>query len=291
MRLRTDRSPIAIVAWVGALALAAACASSSASDDGGALPLPERLPSPADAAADVTDASSGSDTSVVAICANARKDGDETDVDCGGATCPPCGNARTCSARRDCKSLVCSAGKCSGDLGCSDGTREGYASTGAFPNIAACAGAWSIGGLLAASTKTTSCQRAAGNDGPSPAGSGCNVADLCQPGWHVCETSAEVGAKSAGSGCAGAAVAGSFFVTRQSGPGGALCGTGANDLFGCGGEGAVPDAVSCAPLDRFSGDLCAAVPTTWVCGSDGFNEANNVTKTTSVGGGVLCCRD
>jgi hypothetical protein len=118
------------------------------------------------------------------------------------------------------------------------------------------------------------------------------VADLCQAGWHVCATPAEVAAKAGAGGCTGAAPAGTFFVTRQSGNGLAQCAaTGANDLFGCGGTGAAPDAPTCAPLDRFSNDLCAALPAGWACGADGLNEANNVTKPTSDGGGVLCCRD
>ena len=55
--------------------------------------------------------------------------------------------------------------------------------------------------------------------------------------------------------------------------------------------GTTPDATTCAPLDRSSGDLCAALPKTWACGPNGTDEANGVTKTASEGGGVLCCRD
>jgi hypothetical protein len=82
-----------------------------------------------------------------------------------------------------------------------------------------------------------------------------------------------------------------FFVTRQSGPGSAQCGAGTNDLFGCGGAGMAPDPGTCTPLDRFSGDLCSALPAGWSCGADAFQEANNVTHATSSTGGALCCRD
>jgi hypothetical protein len=177
-------------------------------------------------------------------------------------------------------------------IGCADGTREGFFSADEFPAIAACDGAWSIGGVLAPATKVPACDRAAGNTGKNAAGVGCTVADLCEAGWHVCTSAAEVAMKSGGS-CAGAVVAGagSFFLTRQSGPGAAECGTGSNDLFGCGDVGASPDAASCAPIDRFSGNLCSSLPSSWSCGADGVAEADAVAKTAVDGGGVLCCRD
>jgi hypothetical protein len=222
-------------------------------------------------------------------CSNGVKDGDETDVDCGGGTCPVCANGDACNAGPDCASRVCTANKCTNDVGCADGTREGFP-TGTFPSIAACAGAWSLPGLV--TTTAPACDHVAGNDSPNAAGTGCNVADLCQAGWHVCQTAAEVKTKSNDQGCAAAAITGgAFFVARQSGSGGAACGTGTNDLFGCGDVGNAPDVATCAPFDRFSFDLCTALPATWSCGTDGTAEATNVTKTAAAGGGVLCCRD
>jgi hypothetical protein len=82
-----------------------------------------------------------------------------------------------------------------------------------------------------------------------------------------------------------------FFTQRQSGPGNAACGMGANDLFGCGNHGGAPNGNSCSPLDRFSGNQCATIGAPWTCGNDGFAEASNVTKADSDVGGVLCCRD
>jgi hypothetical protein len=225
-----------------------------------------------------------------ASCSNGVKDGDETDVDCGGATCPVCANGDACTTGADCASRVCSANACTNDVGCADGTREGFAAGDTFPNIAACAGAWSLPGLV--NTTAPACDHAPGNDGPNATGTGCNVADLCQAGWHVCTTAAEVKTKSNDQGCAAAAITGgAFFVARQSGSGGAACGTGTNDLFGCGDVGNAPDVATCAPFDRFSFDLCTALPTSWSCGTDGAAEASNVTKTAATGGGVLCCRD
>jgi hypothetical protein len=40
-------------------------------------------------------------------CSNGIQDGDETDVDCGGPSCPPCDTGRHCFAATDCTSSVC----------------------------------------------------------------------------------------------------------------------------------------------------------------------------------------
>lgn len=175
--------------------------------------------------------------------------------------------------------------------GCADGEREGFLDQAAHPDVAACAGGFAEPGLFA--SVSPACARAAGDDGSAPDGAGCNVADLCAVGWHVCVGAAEVGARAPG-GCGdavGAPDAQVFFITRQSGPGGATCGAGANDLFGCGSLGVAAADPSCAPLDRFSNDLCAALPAPWSCGADGAAEADQVAKPGVDAGGVLCCHD
>ena len=49
---------------------------------------------------------------------------------------------------------------------------------------------------------------------------------------------------------------------------------------------------NCAPLDRFSNNLCSATTPPWSCpGSTGFDEALFIVKSGPEGGGVLCCRD
>jgi len=58
---------------------------------------------------------------VLELCANGAIDGDETDIDCGGATCPPCTLAAACQASDDCESGFCDSGACaacSGDTDC-----------------------------------------------------------------------------------------------------------------------------------------------------------------------------
>jgi hypothetical protein len=192
--------------------------------------------------------------------------------------------------------------------GCADGTREGFVDEVAFPNIAGCAGGFGVPGVLDGLVQT--CAGAAGDDSPNPSGAGCSAADLCSPGFVVCETEADVAARSP-SGCDGITnEPGLFFVTRQSGTGCGTCALGTtldpvcaqcqcavgcaptpalgNDLFGCGTVG--DTALGCGVLDRFSNDGCGALPPSWSCSIGGCSEALGVSKSSSSGGGALCCR-
>jgi len=70
------------------------------------------------------------------------------------------------------------------DLGCSDGTREGYGDVVVYPTIAACAATW----LGAPSLRTASSGQPCGNDrGPC-----ITPSDACSVGWHVCGSSSDV---------------------------------------------------------------------------------------------------
>lgn len=209
-----------------------------------------------------------------------------TDCDDGDPDAHP-GAADVCNGGDDDCNGTADDGLCR--VGCADGQREGFVDLAGEPDIAGCAGGFAIAGLLA--DAAPACGRAGGDDGRLPDGAGCNATDLCGLGWHVCLTAGQVA--SATGDCAGAAPEGApplFFATRQSGPGNAECGAGANDLFGCGNLGVAP-AASCSPLDRFSNDLCAALGAPWTCGADGTSEASAVSKPGADGGGVLCCRD
>jgi len=197
-------------------------------------------------------------------------------------------------------------------IGCSDGGREGFVDVGAWPDVAACSGAWTLGGVLSDSLEPT-CGRLAGNNGKIPDGKECGVADLCSEGWHVCDGALDLGASSP-TGCSGADPVGQqFFVTRQSGTGCGVCATGddttstacssptscqrgcaqtdklGNDVFGCGTIGST-SLSDCGPLNRFTSDGCSALPAPWTCRA-GFAEAATIKKATSAAGGVLCCRD
>jgi hypothetical protein len=187
--------------------------------------------------------------------------------------------------------------------GCSDGTREGYLDPKVYPTIAACAGAWDTPGLDSAAARTPQCNRGGGNDGTRPDGQGCSVADLCETGWHVCTTASGVAGGTMDSGCNDAippAVSTPvFYVTRQRATD-LVCNvdpnpTGTDDLYGCGNIGPAADPNSCAPLTRMMRDIDCAMNPPWMC-SDGplgtsRDEYNVVTKSSSSGGGVLCCHD
>ncbi|MDI1484746.1 DUF4215 domain-containing protein [Polyangium sp. y55x31] len=64
-------------------------------------------------------------------CTDTLKNGDETDVDCGGTHCPQCVLGKTCIAKTDCASTFCVDGVCCGEacdaacLTCIDPRRVG----------------------------------------------------------------------------------------------------------------------------------------------------------------------
>jgi hypothetical protein len=198
-------------------------------------------------------------------------------------------------------------------IGCADGEREAFRDLVRYPDIAGCGGGWSVPGIYR--VEAPRCGRGGGDDGMRPDGLGCNVADLCEPGWHVCATPLDVAASSP-DGCTGAGLGdggvGMFFATRISGPGCGNCATGTrpgcngtncltdcaanaettNDVFGCGTIGDVPGA-SCSPLNRFSNDQCTRLPAPWSCPDPGagIDEALTLVKRGPAAGGILCCRD
>jgi hypothetical protein len=228
-------------------------------------------------------------------CTDGAQNQTETDVDCGGSSgCPTCAFQDTCSVNSDCTSAFCVGGTC-GQQGCADGFREGFTNDSTYPDVAGCGGGWSVAGLATAA----SCSRGGGDDGSNPTGTGCAAADLCQTGFHVCTSASDFTGDAGQTNCNNAVPSGNlFFATRQSSNGSGVCATtGSNDFWGCGNYGtAVPSGSfpSCGGLNRFTNDLCGQLTPTesgWSCGSSGTSELGNVTKTTSTGGGVLCCRD
>lgn len=216
--------------------------------------------------------------------------------------------------------------------GCADGTREGFVSLNTYPRIAGCSGGWSIPGVMSTNpgtapacpglathdTVTPACGRMGGDDGLNPNGSGCDVADLCAAGWHVCTGAADITSHSS-TGCTGATTADEprlFFASRQSSNGCGDCATGtrtssdcdssscttgcaqtavtSNDLFGCGNLGATSPLNGCGPISEFSQNHCAALSgTSWSCddGGSGLCEAYAVVHSSADFGGALCCKD
>ncbi len=209
-------------------------------------------------------------------------------------------------------------------VGCADGEREGYQDWSAYPSIAACSGAWEVGGVTR-SDLAPSCSRGGGDDAGNSEGWGCSAADLCASGWHVCEGYSEVASK-AGS-CDAAVPHGTpdkslFFAVQQNSDNDSVCDNGSssgNDVFGCGNLGTqLSSEKGCDPLNRVLASMNAgtcgyneAEPShgPWECdgGSDShYHEGELVTKVgcphhscsydgyavgNSDKGGVLCCRD
>lgn len=221
-------------------------------------------------------------------------------------------------------------------IGCADGQREGFVDTSAYPNIAGCGGAWTVPGvslfapteapscpgLRPRDTRNPACGNVAGDDSSNPSGAGCNVADLCAPGWHVCLDANDV-SRSSPNGCVGATSANSpplLFLTRQSSTGCGVCATGtstashcnsatcaagclqteriSNDVFGCGNYGAASNSTACGPLGRFSHDMCSAIAGQgWSCNDpspaddSGLCETFTIVHSNPSTGGVVCCRN
>jgi hypothetical protein len=58
-------------------------------------------------------------------CSDGVKDADETDVDCGGASCAACADGKTCLANHDCVDGVCNAGHLCAAPSCTDAVQNG----------------------------------------------------------------------------------------------------------------------------------------------------------------------
>jgi len=54
----------------------------------------------------------GAEAGPAASCDDETVNGEETDIDCGGPTCPKCAAGQICKADADCRSGSCAAGKC-----------------------------------------------------------------------------------------------------------------------------------------------------------------------------------
>ena len=79
-------------------------------------------------------------------CSDGIKDGQETDVDCGGPVCQACGNGKACGAGTDCSSTACCASVCTDLL--SSGTSCGACGK-TCPGSGACVGGMCQGCALA----------------------------------------------------------------------------------------------------------------------------------------------
>ena len=72
-------------------------------------------------------------------CSDSALDGDETDLDCGGPSCAPCGPGKMCLASNDCDSRRCLGGICQSPTcfdGVSNGSETGVDCGGPCPDCA-----------------------------------------------------------------------------------------------------------------------------------------------------------
>ena len=89
-----------------------ACSNGTASNP----PEPDGVPCAGGGSCD------GAGVCVIATCADSAENGQETDEDCGGPTCPPCATGLGCSVGADCVSGSCSGGTCQPT--CTDGEQN-----------------------------------------------------------------------------------------------------------------------------------------------------------------------
>jgi hypothetical protein len=189
--------------------------------------------------------------------------------------------------------------------GCSNGGRAPQDPN--LPNVALCPAAFTVRGLTTPAGRATPCNRM-----PEPNGmkgsTACSAEDNCTPGWRVCDGEADLTARGfTATMCEQLSAAPGFWATLQRGgpPGGVAgppsCAEPAERLiFGCGGQGMVPNTSTCMVLRRAlldsptAGDECSSTTMgAWLCtGTDMTNgEITVVVKPSIMGGGLFCCRN
>jgi hypothetical protein len=126
-------APAALISL--ALAMGASCGDSNPQHDldggligtGGAGGAGASISSSSSSSSSSTTSSSSSSSSSTggsALCTDGKKNGNETDIDCGGGTCPACVDNKSCQANTDCTSMVCTNMKCT-PPSCADGIQNG----------------------------------------------------------------------------------------------------------------------------------------------------------------------
>lgn len=71
-----------------------------------------------------SSAAISSSSSAAPTCQDGLNNGTETDLDCGGRGCPPCGDGKQCLVHEDCTSSVCESDVCQPEA-CDDGVQNG----------------------------------------------------------------------------------------------------------------------------------------------------------------------
>ncbi len=131
---------------------------------------------------------------VPASCNDGVKNGNETDVDCGGACGPTCGTGDVCGMAGDCADGVCAGGTCAAAT-CNDGVKNGNETD------KDCGG----GGACAKCAPNKTCNVNADCVGNQCSGAGGTCVPNCNDGV---KNNAEVGVDCGGGTCAGCSIGG-----------------------------------------------------------------------------------
>ena len=116
MRLSSSAIPSAVLFVILAACAEGLPSSPSESADlpeggleGGMPPPMEGGPPPMEDSGSMPMMDAGMDTAMVDPCMDGEKNGLETDTDCGGPKCDPCGGGESCVVPTDCESRMCDA--------------------------------------------------------------------------------------------------------------------------------------------------------------------------------------
>ena len=203
------------------------------------------------------------------------------------------GTAYVCNDGNPCTADSCNGdGTCTfapdavgcADVGCSDGTREGWVNAANYPTVAGCAGTWSNTNLRAQRTNTI-----------CGSGTACPVAeDLCGAGWHICMKNgqpSDLSSRLSASQCDGGPN-GAFLVASSRCTGWSFLGGCEYDTpYGCGGGNGCDQAICCGqdcskPTcdDAVWNNNTVRFDVNHGCGDISPNNESGVS-------GILCCRD
>ncbi len=124
MKRRTLGISVGVLGSLAAVSCADPCLDDGLGQDPGSGNCPVVTGTQTDSATGDSDGMTDSETAGGA-CMDGERNGDETDIDCGGSCPAGCGDGEGCTVDADCASGVCEDGTCQPPPTCSDGVRNG----------------------------------------------------------------------------------------------------------------------------------------------------------------------